>query len=125
MLSTDRLPKIARRISIERSGYAFARPTSGVNRGFVDRKAARAVERVDTLAVLGLGLLGALIGGLWTLGGLVGAGLLLIYASLIVVPATRSVVTGGLLGTDDRSEVLARAIAAVLALCSIGSTVLY
>ena len=61
----------------------------------------------------------------WILGGLVGAGLLLIYASLIVVPMTRSVVTGGLLGTDDRSEVLARAIAAILALCSIGSTILY
>lgn len=56
---------------------------------------------------------------------MVGAGLLLIYASLIVVPMTRSVVTGGLLGTDDRSEVLARAIAAILALCSIGSTILY
>ena len=42
------------------------------------------------------------------------AGLLLFYAGLVVVPATRPIATVGLLGTDDQSGVLARAIVGLL-----------
>jgi hypothetical protein len=68
-------------------------------------------------------MLAVVIGGAWAVNGLLGAGLVLIYAGLVVVPATRPVATGGLLGTDARSELLVRGLVTVLMIVSVGSTI--